>query len=218
MRAFFVSFLLLNSALCFAQSEDTISQADYNAALEHYNQGTDLYHEKKYKEALPLLRYATKLNPYNSDYLFALSNTQNALGQLDSAVVSITRAMDMEANQPDYLMHRANVYFKLKEYRKAATDYTSALKYQTDAEVPIMEEHAFFNRGNCWLYLEEYAKARADFDKAIELGYDIANVYHNRATVLIRLNLKSEASKDFRRAVELGSTISGKYVEKYCQG
>jgi tetratricopeptide (TPR) repeat protein len=217
MRDYFYIFLVTLGGYVFSQTEDTLSQEDYKAALEHYNQGTDLYHEKKYKEALPLLRHATRLNPYNSDYLFALSNTQNALGQLDSAVVSITLALDMEINQSDYLMHRANILFKMKEYRRAATDYTAALKFQADTEMPIMEEHAFFNRGNCWLYLEEYAKARADFDKAIALGYDIANVYHNRATALIRLNLRSDACKDFRKAVELGSTISGKYVDKYCQ-
>jgi len=211
---------LLFSCSCFnllSQSEDTISQEAYNESLEHYNQGTDLFHEKKYKEALPLLRHATRLNPYNSDYLFALSNVQNGLGQLDSAVLSITRAMEMEPDQSDYLMHRANVLFKMKEYRLAAADYTSALKFNGEAEMPILEEHAFFNRGNCWLYVEEYAKARADFDKAIALGYDIANVYHNRATALVRLGLQSEGCKDFRKAVELGSTISGKYVEKYCQ-
>ncbi len=216
MRTLLPLFLVIITCSVSAQSEDTIGQEDYNAALEHYNLGTDLFHEKKYKEALPLLRYATQLNPYNSDYLFALSNTQNALGLLDSAVVSITRAMDMEPNESDYLMHRANVLFKLKDYRNAAADYTSALKYQSESEMPIMEEHAFFNRGNCWLYLEDYAKARADFDKAISIGYDIANVYHNRATALVRLDLRSEACKDFRKAVELGSTISGKYVDKYC--
>lgn len=214
-----ILFILLMSILSWSgiSQADTISQEAYNGAIDAYNAGLDAFYSKDYKGALPQLRLSAKLNPNNSDVWYAMSSTRNALGMLDSALININMAMTLEAGQPDYALQRANIYFKQKNYQKAAADYTSALKYNANAEVEIMEDHVFFNRGNCWLYLEEYSKARADFDKAIALGYDVASVYHNRATALLRLDLRSEACKDFRKAVELGSDISGKYIDKYCK-
>ena len=202
----------------YAHSQtDTLSQEVYNASIEAYNEGLDAFYSKNYKGALPPLRLSAKLNPNFADVWYAMSSTQNALGLLDSALININTAISLEAEQPDYALQRANIYFKQKKYQKAAADYTNALKFNATAEVEIMEDHVFFNRGNCWLYLEEYAKARADFDKAIALGYEVASVFHNRATALLRLDLRSDACNDFRKAVELGSSISGKYIDKYCK-
>ena len=217
MKKMLPYFLVLFTSLNIIAQEDTISQEAYNGAIDAYNAGLDAFYSKDYKGALPQLRLSAKLNPNNADVWYAMSSTRNALGMLDSALININTAMSLEAEQPDYALQRANIYFKQKNYTKAVTDYTNALKYNATAEVEIMEDHVFFNRGNCWLYLEEYAKARADFDKAIALGYDVASVYHNRATALLRLDLRSDACKDFKKAVEMGSSISAKYIEKYCK-
>jgi tetratricopeptide (TPR) repeat protein len=209
----FVSF----SVFAAHSQTDTLTQEVYNASVEAYNLGLDAFYSKDYKQALPQLRLSAQLNPNFADVWYALSSTQNALGQLDSALFHINMAISLEAEQPDYALQRANIYYKQEKYQRAVADYSNALKYNATAEVEIMEDHVFFNRGNCYLYLQEYAKARADFDKAIALGYDVASVFHNRATALLRLDLKSDACKDFRKAVELGSKISGKYIDKYCK-
>lgn len=219
MRSTFIAALFVIICQCANSQTDTLSQEVYNASVEAYNQGLDAFYSKDYERALPQLRLSAKLNPNFADVWYAMSSTQNALGLLDSALININKAIGLESEQPDYALQRANIYFKKKDYKKAAADYTSALKYNAtaDEDVQIMEDHVFFNRGNCWLYLEEYAKARADFDKAIASGYDVASVYHNRATALLRLDLRSDACKDFRKAVELGSKISDKYIDKYCK-
>ena len=208
-RILYASLLSVFCLVGVAQS-DTISQEAYNGAIDAYNAGLDAFYSKDYKGALPQLRLSAKLNPNNADVWYAMSSTRNALGMLDSALININTAMSLEAEQPDYALQRANIYFKQK-------NYTNALKYNATAEVEIMEDHVFFNRGNCWLHLEQYAKARADFDKAIALGYDVASVYHNRATALLRLNLRSDACKDFIKAMEMDSSISAKYIDKYCK-
>lgn len=136
--------------------------------------------------------------------------------QLDSALISIARADELEPNQSDYLLAYGNVLFRSKEYTRAAKKYSEALAHQKISEIPINEGHVFFNRGSCWLRLEKYEKAKTDFDSAVEIGYQSAMVYHNRATALIRLEKRDLACADFNQAIELGSSKSKKYLDKYC--
>ncbi|MEQ9230270.1 MAG: tetratricopeptide repeat protein [Cyclobacteriaceae bacterium] len=198
------------------QDSLTISQEAYETAMQDYDEGIDLFYQKKYHQALPLLQEATELNPHNSDYWYGLSSVLNGLNNLEEAKKSISQALTLEPNQSDYLLHRANVHFKLKEYQSSIDDYTNALKYQDSSDIPLNEGHVYFNRGNCWLYLKKYQSAVYDFDAALDSGYELANVYHNRATALIRLGQKSKACQDFQKAIDLGSKITGKYLTKYC--
>lgn len=216
MKKPIVLTVLLFGFLTSYSQEATISQEDYNEAVMAYNKGIQHFYDKEYEEALPLLTRATELNPNNSDMFFALSNIYNVTKDLDEAMVKINEALTLEPNQPDYLLHRANVQYKLKNYKAAISDYSDAIKYQIESGVMIDEAKTLYNRGNCHLYLKNYAEAKADFDLAIEGGYRLYDVYHNRATANIRLNKKSEACSDYKAALELGSPISKKYITKYC--
>lgn len=195
----------------------TISQEAYNQAINSYNAGTDLFYQKKYESALPLLKVAVELNPHNADYWFALSSNLSGLDRLEDAYSSCSKALELEANQSDYLLLRANILFKQKKYEAAVSDYTDALKYQDTSEIPVNEGHVYFNRGNCWLYLKNYRSAKSDFDAALEAGYELANVFHNRATALLRIGKKNEACVDWQKAIDLGSPISKKSLDKYCE-
>lgn len=221
MKLFFSCLLAISVLVAFSQEPTeqdslTISQEAYATAMKDYDAGIDLFYQKKYTQALPLLEEATELNPHNSDYWYGLSSVLNGLKRLEEAKGTITEALTLEPNQSDYLLHRANVLFKLKEYQSSIDDYTNALKHQESSDIPLNEGHVYFNRGNCWLYLEKYQNAAYDFDAALDSGYELANVYHNRATALIRLGQKSKACQDFQKAIDLGSKITGKYLTKYC--
>ena len=215
MRTLLILTFLAVTLLTIAQNE--ISQEDYNQATEAYNQATDFFYNKAYDQALPLVKFAITMNNGNADYWFLKSNIESRKKQLDSALYSIQTALDLAPDQSDYLLQKANTLFKLKQFEKAAASYSSTLQNQYTSDIPVNEGHVLFNRGNCWLNLKKYAEAKSDFDLAIDEGYEVAMVYHNRATAALRLGNKSDACKDFRKAVELESPISQKYVDKYCQ-
>lgn len=216
MRLLIAILFFITGNVLIAQ-DDTISEEDYNLAIQSYQEATDLFYAKDYRKALPLARQAAELNRGNSDYWFLLSNAHSVLRQLDSALITIKIADGLEPNQSDYLFHYGNVLFNQEKYIIASEKYSLVLKYQSTSEIPVNEGHVYFNRGNCWLNLKKYTEAKEDFDAAIEIGYQVAMVYHNRATTLVRLNKRKDACADYKKAIQLGSKISQRQFNKYCR-
>jgi len=149
-RFFTISFVVVSTLQLFAQ-DDILSEEDFNLANESYQKATELFYAKDFQKALPLIRLAIRINEGNSDYWSLRSSTHAALKQLDSALISIARADELEPNQSDYLLVYGNVLFRSKEYTRAAKKYSEALAHQKTSEIPINEGHVFFNRGSCWL-------------------------------------------------------------------
>jgi len=91
---------------------------------------------------------------------------------------------------------RGYARFKLKEYKKAISDFSTVLEKSETSE-------SFFYRGNCYYSLKDYKNALADYTKALEQEPDNYDIYYNRGYANFRLKNYSAAVADWQRAVEL---------------
>jgi tetratricopeptide (TPR) repeat protein len=95
-----------------------------------------------------------------------------------------------------------------KEYDKAITDYSEALKLQPKL-IP-----AYINRGIAWRDKEKYDKAIADFDEAIKLDPKIAAVYFHRGTAWGEKREYLKAITDYDRSIELNPKDLNAFINK----
>ncbi len=111
--------------------------------------------------------------------------------------------------------NRGRAKAALRQYDKAITDYTEALKLKNDSIV-------YKNRGNAKAALKKYQGAIDDYGKAINLKTNFASAYYDRgkAKVALSLNrkgkeklrLRKEAKKDFEEAIKLGGKSGNKLL------
>ena len=202
----------------FVQAQDVeISDTDYNKGVALYNEGREwLLSETNLEEAAGNFSQAILLNPYNSDYYLALSQTYGHLGKLGLALVNILKAIELAPNQSDYHNEAATLYYKLKEYDKAVEHYSIAINSNSTSDMKIDLALAYFNRGSSSMYLKKYEQAINDFSKSIELDAEFAGAYHNRGVARLKLKNNEAACKDFEKAQDYGSNISYKYIDRYC--
>jgi tetratricopeptide (TPR) repeat protein len=90
------------------------------------------------------------------------------LGQLDEALESYDRAVDIDPNYPEYHLERAGICRRLGAYDRAAADYTDAIRLSP----PYAE--AYYSRAELALELGDLQGALRDFGRAIELRPDLA--------------------------------------------
>ncbi len=91
---------------------------------------------------------------------------------------------------------RGYARFKLKEYKKAISDFNTVLENSQTSE-------SFFYRGNCYYSLKDYKNALTDYTKALEQEPDNYDIYYNRGYANFRLKNYAEAVSDWTKAVEL---------------
>jgi tetratricopeptide (TPR) repeat protein len=71
-------------------------------------------------------------------------------------------------------LDRGNAAIEKKEYDKAISDYTEAIRLKPDAA------DAYYNRGIAYDDKNEHDKAISDYTEAIRLKPDAASAYYNR--------------------------------------
>lgn len=91
---------------------------------------------------------------------------------------------------------RGYARFKLKEYKKAISDFNTVLENSQTSE-------SFFYRGNCYYSLKDYKNALTDYTKALEQEPDNYDIYYNRGYANFRLKNYAEAVSDWTKAIEL---------------
>jgi len=76
----------------------------------------------------------------------------------------MTLAIKLYPKGQNFHRQRGSCYFNMKEYEKAAADFTEAIKQE-----PSKAAH-YLNRGYCLQALGKNEEAAADFEKAKSLG------------------------------------------------
>lgn len=100
------------------------------------------------------------------------------------------------------LKNKGNDSFKAKDYEKAITYYTSAIKEKDDEAI------AYSNRAICYIYLKQYFHAIKDCDRALELDSSLTKAYYRRAIALKELSQFQKALIDFQKVFSLDPTFS----------
>jgi tetratricopeptide (TPR) repeat protein len=116
------------------------------------------------------------------------------LGQLDSAIVDFTAALEMDKKDANVWIARARAYFNKADYDRAMLDLAEAIKLDPQNSIPVnlMGKNHFM--------LGNYDIAMKFFDQATALNPNHYNAFVNRATTNYRTNKLREAMKDVNAA------------------
>jgi len=172
-----------------------------------------------------------KLAPKSAEAQYQRGKALHDKGDLDAAIQSYTRAIELKSYYAEAFNNRANAYSSLGDNARAFSDYNKAIQLRPDyAEafnnrgttfsearafdraiadctraIELKPEYAeaYTNRGAAHLAVQVYDRAIADCTKAIELRPDMALAYNNRGNAYLALGDHDRASSDYRKAISL---------------
>jgi len=127
---------------------------------------------------------------------YEIGTQANESKNYNDAEVYFSKYLEKFSGDATAYYKRGYARFKLKEYKKAISDFSTVLEKSETSE-------SFFYRGNCYYSLKDYRNALADYTKALEQEPDNYDIYYNRGYANFRLKNYSAAVADWQRAVEL---------------
>ena len=137
------------------------------------------------------------------------------------AVVAFTEAIQLDPNNIDAYMGRAEAYKALQKYEEATSDYSTVIEKTTDQ--PYTQALAYQGRADLYEQTEEWAKAESDYRALLPLldtegaknaADDEArtelkkDVLKRHAAVCITMELFEKASADYDTLEQLGEDVS----------
>lgn len=150
--------------------------ADSAFTAAYNNRGIIYYQEGSYSEAENDFNKALSLDPgYFSAYKYLGYITYKS-GRLTEAARNFTGALEYDVSDT-LLINRGLCYKGLGEFRKAAADFSSAVKLNAKSI------NAFYNRVQCYLALKLYEEAANDYHTLIRLQPENSSNYYNLGCV-----------------------------------
>lgn len=137
------------------------------------------------------------------------------------AVAAFTEAIQLDPNNIDAYMGRAEAYKALQKYEEATSDYSTVIEKTTDQ--PYTQALAYQGRADLYEQTEEWAKAESDYRALLPLldtegaknaADDEArtelkkDVLKRHAAVCITMELFEKASADYDTLEQLGEDVS----------
>ena len=178
-----------------------------NYAEAYGNRGLVYYGAKNFSAAIKDFDKAIQLNP-----LAAQNYTYRGLcyRQTDvaKAQADFDKAIELDPNNPNVYSNRGNFYeYDLKNFSKAAEDYSRAIDFSTRENLLALN---YQNRGSAYSKLNMFGKAIEDFSRAIELLQSssqknplLAWVYRRRGECYRAIGDNANAQADLNKFAEL---------------
>jgi tetratricopeptide (TPR) repeat protein len=101
---------------------------------------------------------------------YNLGLNQRETGDNEAAVISYTKALELDPSYYAAHINRGNVYIDLEEYQKALDDFNIAIQISD-------QPNAYSGRGDAYYGLKKYDKAIEDFNMALSLDPGKAHYY-----------------------------------------
>lgn len=195
-----------------------------------------LAQRKKQHDSFILICDALRASENESTYMIEAlalagrANTEQALGDLESAIRDFRRSADVAAGynggeevRISGVLSLANLYGRVKKHDSSIACFSEALKIAsrlsgTDGQIKVMAILA--DRGSAYCRLRKLQDACDDFNKSIEIynSIDVRNdktkrillkCLANRSGILVNMQRFEEARQDGLKAVEIeGETFS----------
>ncbi|MCZ6861975.1 MAG: tetratricopeptide repeat protein [Alphaproteobacteria bacterium] len=169
---------------------------------EQLNGVIALYSEGRLQEAMSAVQGLISKNS-NAPVLHNLTGAIHVgLGQLDHAVESFLRALEIK---PDYAEAHNNLGNALKDRGKHAEALAS---YHRALEIKPDYAEAHYNLGVALSALGKHKEAVAAYHEALEIKPDIAEAHSNLGVALSELGQPEEAVASYYRALEMKPDIA----------
>jgi len=149
--------------------------------------------------------------PNDATMYVKLGYWQSEYEQLDAAIVSYTRAIEIDPTSANAYVNRGYAFFQTNNYDNAKADYLKAI------ELDPKYIFAYSNKGNLELTLNNYEEAKKDFEKCVELEPKAGELRRYLGIAKQKLNDTIGACEDFRLAKELGDKEAEKLLKEHCK-
>ena len=143
-------------------------------------------------------------DPNNPEVLHLFGILLSQVGDFDTAIASILRAVELNPTD-NYYCSLGNVCFDKGDTDAALNCYLKTI------ELNPRNLEAYNNLGMVYTNKEMIKEAIACYQKAIEISPNCPEIYNNLGTVFFEINEIKEAIKYYEKAVELNSS----YVQAY---
>ena len=166
-----------------------------SVALHHYGNADSNARKKKMQIYLELCKKKVKRSPADSSY-FELGVLQKENGNLEEAIKSLKKAIELNPRHSMALYELGVIYEKQKDYDKAIKNYTESLRIKENSE-------AFQNLGVCYLKKGMLKEAYRNLVKAVLLNPNKYTIYNNLGAVMEKLGNYGNAVQMLEIATKL---------------
>jgi len=174
-----------------------IQQYPSDAGSTYLEFGGALIHNKKYTEALPILRSAVEKLPESSTAHYELGLALVETGQWDAALLEIQAATDLQPTSAQMHYYLAAVHTRLKQVPEAIKEYEKALELDPDH----FQANLRYGR---LLYLEGHADAALPkLSRAANVDPESPEAHEFLADAYQQLGKLQEAASERAKAAEL---------------
>ena len=130
------------------------------------------------------------------------------LGQMDLAIATYSRAIELNPNNAGAYNNRGIAYKEKGEHECAIEDYNKAI------ELNPKLASAYVNRGSAYGAKGEFDRTLSDCNKAIELDPKLAGAYSNRGAAYSKKGELDLAIADCNKAIELDPKLAEAYSNR----
>lgn len=161
--------------------------------------------------------------------LHNLTAEEKQVSSIQERIAQATEMIEKNPQDPFTYFGRGTLYFLVKDFEKAVTDFNMAIGLQptsmfytnrglvyfymgkdtaaladltTAIALDSTDAWAFYNRGLVYHRMDDYKSSLKDYLHAIELGREDPEIYYAKAVVLYHLDKYGEALSDINKAIE----------------
>ncbi len=150
-----------------------------------------------YSKAIGYYQRALKIDPYMGDAYCGMAYCNACSDRLHAATHNIEKALEIDANNPDYLMLYADIQKRMGYVEEAIEAYEKTISLKPDFEQAYMELIILHTT------IDEYDEALQLLSEAIHELPLSAPIHFKLAAVLLRCGYTEEAILAFEKAMQL---------------
>jgi Tfp pilus assembly protein PilF len=169
-------------------------------AQNSYERGLSFIKERQAGPALGALQEAVSLDPSRAIYRDTLGVLLLELGNLDQAIVQLSKAVEVDPRLADAHFHLGTALAEARRWEDAVPAYRRAVGLPS-LTVP---DYAYQNLGLALFHVRKYPEAEQALRFALSLDPKLQAAHYNLGLVLTAQKRPEEAKESFRRARQLG--------------
>ncbi len=151
----------------------------------------------EYEQSLNMAKLAVKINKNDEKLWLILSETQVANKLYKNALISLSKAQEINPKNSDAYILQGNVYLKISKLQKAKTALEAALKIESN------NYKAIFQLGNILLMEKNHSEAIKLFDQSVKIKPDFWQAINNQGLAYFEKNNINLSINHFEKAISI---------------
>lgn len=193
----------------FSVNDQQLAQRE-NIANGALVNGTKLFSDKKYDEAIKEFKRAIGLAPYSANTVDAynfMAATYLKLNKPEDAVKAYKSAISLDPYRDDTRMKLGNVYMSLNRNSEAESEFKSAIKLNPSSTGNI------YTLGQLYINSGRYNEAENQFAKITNLAPRKADGYYGLGQAYSKQEKYEDAVKQFKEAINMDGDFKYAYAD-----